>query len=100
MRGEPMEAVDFLLYRADLDPRRRSSMMTVELLDVVPDWQLVRDDYERASRRVRRLRQRVVAPGLPVGLPEWVLDPDFNLDFHLRRVRLPGPGTRRQLLDL
>ena len=27
-------------------------------------------------------------------------DPDFDLDFHLRWVALPAPGTERQLLDL
>jgi diacylglycerol O-acyltransferase len=29
-----------------------------------------------------------------------VVDPDFDLDYHLRRVALPAPGTLRQLLDL
>src|SRR4029077_17859796 len=29
-----------------------------------------------------------------------VVDPDFDLDYHLRRIALPAPGTLRQLLDL
>jgi diacylglycerol O-acyltransferase / wax synthase len=100
MSTDRMEPVDYLLYRADLDPRRRSSMMSIELLDVVPLWEHIRYDFERASRLVRRLRQKVVAPSLPVAGAEWVVDPDFHLDYHLRRVRLPEPGDLRQLLDL
>lgn len=29
-----------------------------------------------------------------------MVDPDFNLDFHLRRVRVPEPGTVREVFDL
>ena len=29
-----------------------------------------------------------------------MVDPDFNLDFHVRRLRVPEPGTLRQVLDL
>jgi WS/DGAT/MGAT family acyltransferase len=41
-----------------------------------------------------------VIPPLPATPPRWVVDPDFDLDYHLRRVALPAPGTLRQLLDL
>jgi diacylglycerol O-acyltransferase len=92
--------VDYLMYRGEIDPRSRSSMMSVEVLDRVPDWQRLREDLDRASRVVLRLRQRIVAPLLPIAPAQWVVDPDFDLDFHLRRVRLPGPGTLRELLGL
>ena len=55
---------------------------------------------DRASRVVIRMRQKVVIPPLPATPPRWVVDPDFDLDYHLRRVALPAPGTLRQLLDL
>jgi len=42
----------------------------------------------------------VVVPPVPTTPPRWVVDPDFDLDYHLRRVALPAPGTLRQLLDL
>jgi WS/DGAT/MGAT family acyltransferase len=42
----------------------------------------------------------VVEPPLGLGMPAWVADGDFDLRFHVRRVRLPAPGTTRQLLDL
>ena len=30
-----------------------------------------------------------------LGLPVWVDDPDFDLDYHVRRSALPAPGHRR-----
>ncbi len=74
--------------------------MALELLDSTPDWETYRTNFENASRAIRRLRQKVVMPTLPTAAPRWVVDPDFNLDFHVRRVRVPEPATLRQVLDL
>lgn len=38
--------------------------------------------------------------GSLIARPEWEVDRSFDLDYHLRRARLPRPGTRRQLMDL
>jgi WS/DGAT/MGAT family acyltransferase len=74
--------------------------MAVEILDTTPDWSRFLDTFEYASRRVLRLRQKVVVPTLPTAAPRWVVDPDFNLNFHVRRLRLPEPGTLREVFDL
>jgi WS/DGAT/MGAT family acyltransferase len=54
-----------------------------------------------ASRmdRVPRYGQRLALVPLNVGRPVWVDDPDFDLSWHLRREKLPQPGSRQQLLD-
>lgn len=100
--GLPIElgAVDYLLHRGEANPRTRSGIMGVELLDTTPDWARFRSRFENASRGVLRLRQKVVVPTLPTAAPRWVVDPDFNLDFHVRRMRVPEPGTLREVLDL
>ncbi|MDX1649946.1 MAG: wax ester/triacylglycerol synthase family O-acyltransferase, partial [Myxococcota bacterium] len=38
----------------------------------------------------------------PIGAapPRWEDDPDFDLGYHVRRVRAPGAGTLRDLLDV
>jgi WS/DGAT/MGAT family acyltransferase len=56
--------------------------------------------HEWASRLIPRFRERVVDPPLQLGRPAWVADPDFDLGYHYRRVRLPGPGSFEQLLEL
>ena len=74
--------------------------MTLEILDTTPDWERFRTRFENASRKVLRLRQKVVMPTLPTAPARWVVDPDFNLDFHVRRVRVSEPGTLREVMDL
>ena len=100
--GMPSELgpLDMLLHRGEANPRTRSGIMALEILDTTPDWERFRACFDNASRKVLRLRQRVVVPTLPTAPPRWVVDPDFNLDFHVRRVRVPEPGTLRQVLDL
>jgi len=38
---------------------------------------------------------------VPLGLdhPYWVDDPDFDIDFHVRELALPAPGTKWQLAE-
>jgi WS/DGAT/MGAT family acyltransferase len=74
-------------------------MLSVSLLDTVPDLDRLREVYDRASRIVVRMRQHVVEPVVPLAAPQWIVDPDFDLAYHVRRARLPEPGTIRQLLD-
>jgi diacylglycerol O-acyltransferase / wax synthase len=99
-RSDQLGPVDYLLHRGEANPRTRSGIMAVELLDSTPDWDRFRARFENASRRVLRLRQKVVVPTLPTASPRWVVDPDFNLDFHVRRMRVPEPGTLREVFDL
>lgn len=100
--GLPTElgAVDYLLHRGEANPRTRSGIMGVELLDTAPDWDRFRSLFENVSRKALRLRQKVVVPTLPTAAPRWVVDPDFNLDYHVRRLRVPEPGGLREVLDL
>lgn len=98
--SDQLGPVDYLLHRGEANPRTRSGIMALELLDSTPDWGQFRARFESASRRVLRLRQKVVVPTLPTASPRWVVDPDFNLDFHVRRVRVSEPGTLREVFDL
>lgn len=95
-----LSAFDMLMHRGEANPRTRSGIMALEVLDSTPDWNAFRTRFENASRRAVRLRQKVVVPTLPTAPARWVIDPDFNLDFHVRRVRVPRPGTLREVLDL
>src|SRR6201990_3529618 len=98
--SDELGPVDYLMHRGEANPRTRSGIMALEILDSTPDWERFRTGFENASRKVLRLRQKVVMPTLPTVAPRWVIDPDFNLDFHVRRVRVSEPGTLRAVMDL
>src|SRR4029453_911834 len=89
-----------LMWRVEADPRLRSTMTAVYLLDRPPDWDRFLAAHEWATRLIPRIRMRVVDPPFALGMPTWVVDDQFDLSFHVRRVRLPEPGTLRQLLAL
>lgn len=93
----PLEA---LMWRAESDPRLRSPVTVVDVLDRAPDWGRLVAAHEWGTRLVPRARQRVVEPPLHLGAPVWVTDPDFDLEHHLRRARVPAPGTLGQVLAL
>ena len=60
-----LEPVDYLMFRSDGDPRARSGMLSMAMLDVAPDFERLQAVFERASRVSLRLRQHVVVPVLP-----------------------------------
>jgi diacylglycerol O-acyltransferase len=95
-----MSDSDSLMWHIERDPLLRSTVLTVWVLDQPPDLELFRNALERTQRRVPRLRQRVVEDPLGVSPPRWVEDPLFDPDYHVRRIRAPGEGTLRDLLDL
>ena len=45
-------------------------------------------------------RQRLLTKPFGLGQPVWVEDPAFKVDDHLHHVRLPKPGTMRELAAL
>jgi len=96
-----MNPLETAMWRAEsADPRLRVTVSLLELLDPAPDWDRLLAAHEWASRMVPRMRQRVLEPALALGTPAWVTDGDFDLSRHVHRIRLPGPGTMRQLLDI
>lgn len=94
-----MSAFDALLFRGDADPRTRATLAAAYVLGHAPAHERAVAAFERASCVIPRLRQHVVAPPWPVFLPSWIVDPDFDLDHHLRFERLPPRATLRHLLD-
>ena len=57
----------------------------------------VRNVLEPRLHLAAPLRQRLVEVPLGLGRPYWVDDPHFDIEFHLRELALPAPGSREQL---
>ena len=66
------------------------------------------DSFFELTRRVvaERLheipvfRWKLVEVPLGLDFPYWIDDPEFDLDFHVRHIAVPPPGTREQLSEL
>ncbi|HEU0199522.1 MAG TPA: wax ester/triacylglycerol synthase domain-containing protein [Burkholderiaceae bacterium] len=98
--GPPeMSAFESVMWNAEVDPRLRSTTTSVLILDRTPDWDRFLSEHRWLVDAVPRFRQRVVVPAFGVAQPTWVDDPDFDLDFHVRRFRVAAPGSERQWLD-
>jgi WS/DGAT/MGAT family acyltransferase len=94
-----MSDAEALMWNLEKDPSLRSTFLNVTFLDSVPSFDGFRSRIARAVQEIPRLRQKVVPSTARMAPPSWVDDPSFDLDFHVRRIGLPSPGTDRQLLD-
>ena len=96
---EFMSQTDAFTWAMESDPRLRSTVVTVIMLDRAPDWDVVRSRFEVLSRNMPIWRQRVVESPPPTP-PRWENAPDFDIGFHLRRVSAPEPGTLDGVLEM
>jgi WS/DGAT/MGAT family acyltransferase len=49
---------------------------------------------------VSQFRQRLATVPLNLHHPVWFEDPDFDLDYHVRRIAVPAPGGPEELAEL
>ncbi len=53
--------------------------------------------FERRLRRTPQFRARLQQVPGGIDRPYWIIDEDFDLEFHVRHIALPAPGDWRQL---
>lgn len=94
-----MRASDAFTWAMESDPRLRSTVVSIILLDRSPDWDEVRQRFDLISRKLPMFRQRVVQSPPPAP-PRWEHYRDFELDYHLRRATIPGRGTLDDVLAM
>jgi diacylglycerol O-acyltransferase len=95
-----MSDAEAMMWNIEKDPWLSSNIGTVTILDRPLDYELFRRRIAFAVAQIPRMRERVV-PGLGrLAPPTWEPDPEFLLDYHVRRLALPEPGSERQLFDL
>ncbi|MGV9824374.1 wax ester/triacylglycerol synthase domain-containing protein [Gordonia sp. NPDC003429] len=94
-----MSPVDTVMWRGDSDRRLRGTISMLEIYDCEPDWDRLLAAHDWGSRMAPRFRQRVIESPLRTGTPSWSVDPEFDLHYHVRRIRLAGDGSMRELLS-
>jgi diacylglycerol O-acyltransferase len=93
----PSEA---LMWAVERDPVLRSTFLNITMLDRPPDMDRLAVRIGDAVTAFPRMRQRVRGATAPWDRPRWIDDASFDLNFHIRRVSLPPPGSDRMLFDL
>ncbi len=94
-----MNPTDALFWLLDKVPDLRSTGAALAILEHAPTRQRIREEFDRLSGELVRMRQRVVEVPLGLAPPEWVEDSQFDRDYHLRFVAIPGAGGMEELLE-
>ena len=63
-------------------------------------YQAFRVQIESKLAILEPFRRRLVEVPFGLDRPYWINDPDFDLDFHLRHIAVPGQGTDEQVGEL
>jgi WS/DGAT/MGAT family acyltransferase len=95
-----MSDAEGMMWRLEKDPFLSSTFSNISILDKPLDFPRFVRRIQRASIVFPRLRQRVQPAPANLGAPFWQVDPNFDINNHVRHIALPQPGTMRQLCDL
>jgi diacylglycerol O-acyltransferase len=93
-----MNAMDALFWTMDKVPDLRATIGALLILERPPSRERLREEFARLSAGFVRMRQHVVEVPLTLAPPEWVDDDQFDLDYHLRHLAVPAPGSVENLL--
>ena len=91
---------DAFTWYMERDPLLRSTVVVVMLLDRPPDPHRVAARSSAATGMVLGACHHLVeAPGR-IAPPRWVPDPNFDLSFHVRRIKVASPKNIDAVLEI
>ena len=89
-----MSESDTAIWVGERDPRLRSTIVSVWVLDRMPDEGDFEEMLAESVEAIPRLRQRVVRDSFEIAPPRWEVDPNFDPKFHLRKLLSVPPLNR------
>ncbi|MEX0874576.1 MAG: wax ester/triacylglycerol synthase domain-containing protein [Actinomycetota bacterium] len=95
-----MSDAEAMMWNIEHDPRLSSNIGSIAILDRPLNFDYLRLRVAKAVGDLPRMRERVAPVLGRLSPPAWIPDTEFDLDYHLRRISLPEPGSDRQLYDL
>jgi len=86
-------------------PNIHMHTLKVAVVDDLPEtgentFERFREELGRRLHLLPPFRRRVVEVPLGFHHPVWIEDPNFDLDFHLRRAAVPEPCGHREMDDM
>jgi diacylglycerol O-acyltransferase / wax synthase len=95
-----LNGMDAMLLYSEA-PNLHTHTLKVAVIDAsdVPEFgfEVFREHVRRRLHLLEPLRYKLVDIPWRLHHPMWLEDCDVDLDYHLRRVRVPAPGGRREL---
>jgi len=91
--------VDTFTMQLERDPLLRATIVAVTVFDRAPRWDVLVDRIDRATRLTPTFREKLMPTPLRLAPPRFVVDPDFDLTWHLRQARVPAPGGMPAVLE-
>jgi diacylglycerol O-acyltransferase len=99
-RPERLSASDMSSLLAERGPIHVNVGAALILEGDPPTLDELLEHVESRLALVPRFRQRVQATPLQITNPVWADDPGFDLEWHVRHVALPRPGSTDQVREL
>ena len=96
-----LNGMDALLLYSEA-PNLHTHTLKVAIVDAANydgefDFEAFRQTFRRRLHLLEPLRYKLVDIPFRLHHPMWLENCDVDLDYHLRRVRVPAPGGRREL---
>jgi len=87
----------FLYSDSPKSPMHISSLVVVE---GSIDFEGFRHNIATKLHQIPKFRQRLVNVPMNLGYPYWADDPNFDIDLHIQRIKLPDPADWETLRNL
>ncbi len=96
---KPISGYDaaFLYSDSSKSPMHIASLVVVE---GSIDFEGFKHNIATKLHQVPKFRQRLVNVPMNLGYPYWADDPNFDLDLHIQRIKLPDPADWETLRNL
>ena len=87
------------------NPGTHMQVQAIMLLDpsTVPggySFEKIKSHLAQRLPLLPEFRQRLARVPFDLHRPVWFDDPDFDLDYHVRHIAVPAPGSLEQLTDI
>ena len=99
MTRKKISFTDHAWLRMD-DPDNLMVITGLITFDTPLNYEALKSIVENSLLQIRRFRQRITPRLFPFMRPYWEDDPNFDLESHLERVKLPPPADQKALQDL
>ncbi len=96
---KPISGTDAAFLYAE-SPKSPMHIASLTIVEGSIDFEEFRNNLASKLHQLGKFRQRLVNVPFNLDFPYWADDPNFDLDLHLQRIKLPGKADWQALREL